>query len=171
MPFRQRYETKQGGYIMPFGKFWGLHIFQSLIKGSWSWYKTCHENGSEKVNVTMDNQTALLPIQGSEPYGGDCTHIMHNWRHLVGNSNWKTTFFHCFRGGNRAADWLDNNSVNQGSKMEIMQIPPLELGRILHEDVIGMTLTRLVSTCFFFVFFCFWALPPFVPKRPKRNWM
>lgn len=102
--------------------------------------------GISKVMLQMDNQAAILALQGSDDYGGECAHIVQHCRNLIINNSWEVLLRHVYREGNRAADWLANVGVMQNSRMELIQVPPLELGRILHEDLMGVARPRLVAS-------------------------
>lgn len=65
---------------------------------------------------------------------------------------------HVYREGNRAADRLVNRAVEQAGGMDIPEAPPLELRRILDEDVQGVAVPRLAFIClvlFFYSCICF----------------
>lgn len=102
--------------------------------------------GISKVMLQMDNQAAILALQGSDDYGGECAHIVQHCRNLIINNSWEVLLRHVYREGNRAADWLANVGVMQNSRIELIQVPPLELGRILHEDLMGVARPRLVAS-------------------------
>ena len=92
----------------------------------------------------MDNQAAVYSLRGIEEFGGVCTHIIHRCREMIGDPSWMVEIKHCYREGNRAADWLANQGVFQNNKIELIQVPPLNLGRILFEDVVGVAMPRFI---------------------------
>ncbi|KAK1376046.1 hypothetical protein POM88_032239 [Heracleum sosnowskyi] len=95
--------------------------------------------GIRHLMIQMDSLSCIYSLQSSEPYGKECVHIVHQCRDLIKNNNWEVTFFHCYREGNRAADWLANQGVVQDTRVQMIQVPPLELSCILHEDLDGVS--------------------------------
>lgn len=87
--------------------------------------------GVKKIMIQMDNVAAVSAISNDEPYGRDCVHVIHSCRNMIKNNDWEVSIFHVYREGNRAADWLANVGVQQNSKFEMIQVPPLELGKIM----------------------------------------
>lgn len=61
-----------------------------------------------KLQIQMDNQAAVIALQDNEAYGGACTHIIHRCRKLIEDPTWVVEIKHCYREGNRVADWLAN---------------------------------------------------------------
>lgn len=88
--------------------------------------------------VQMDNQVAIQLLRGSETYGGDCVHILHTRRNIIMINCWEVSLHHVYREGNRPIYWLPNVGVVQTTKMEMVQASLLELGRIIHEDSMGV---------------------------------
>lgn len=99
-----------------------------------------------RLQVQMDNQVAVLALKNNDMYGGACIHIINRCWKLIEDSNWIVDIKHCYREGNRVADWLANQGVLQNNKVKFIQAPPpsLNLGRILFEDVVGVALPRFI---------------------------
>lgn len=116
----------QCAYSLNFG---ACHAFMAEIKAVEFGLGLAKRMRISKLQVQMDNQAVVLALQGTETYGGVCTHIIRRCREMLGDPSWIVVVKHCYREGNRAADWLANQEVCQNNKTELIQVPPLNLGR------------------------------------------
>lgn len=87
----------------------------------------------------------LQVIQNDDFQGGECHHIINHCRFLLKEEDWEVRLVHCYREGNRAADWLANQGVELDDRLQVITTIPNALGRILDEDLTGMAWPRLVN--------------------------
>lgn len=102
--------------------------------------------GIQKLMIQMDNKYGIFALQSSEPYGRECIHIVQQCQILIKNHSQEVKLFHYYREDNRATNWLANQGVLQTTKLDLIQVPPLELDRLLHQDLVGVAWPRLVSS-------------------------
>lgn len=110
--------------------------------------------GIRKLIVQIDSLSGILALKSMEPYGGVCVHIINHCRTLLNKQEWEVVLVHCYREGNRAADWLANKGVGQANKVDVIEDPPPELRRIIAEDIRGVELPPLLIVVYCFFFFC-----------------
>lgn len=80
--------------------------------------------GSLKLQIQMDNLVVIWTLQGTDNYGGECTHIIHHCRKIITDGSWEVEIIHVYREGNRHVDWLANQGINQNNNIELIQVPP-----------------------------------------------
>lgn len=56
----------------------------------------------------MNNQAVVWALNGTEQYGGECSHVIEQCRKNLNSPDWEVKVIHCYSEGNRAADWLAN---------------------------------------------------------------
>lgn len=123
----------QVAYSLNFGS---CTSFKAEIKAVEYGLELATRMGVAKLQVQMDNKAAVSALNGIDDYGGKCVHMIHNCRRLISDPRWTVEVKHCYREANRAADWLPNQGVSQNNKIVLTQVSPLNLGRILHDDVV-----------------------------------
>lgn len=72
-----------------------------------------------------------------------CVHELNYCRAKINEDSWEVKVSHIYREGNRAADWLANLGASHASRLIILSNIPVELSRILEEDIRGVALPRL----------------------------
>lgn len=97
----------------------------------------------KKLEIHMDNLACVQFLNGKENGRGLCTHELNRCRQLIDTEGWEVIITHVFREGNRAADWLANHGVSKACRLHILDSIPVDLSRILEEDVRGVALPRL----------------------------
>ncbi|KAL2896029.1 hypothetical protein RDABS01_037813, partial [Bienertia sinuspersici] len=55
-------------------------------------------------------------LQNDEYVGGECFHILNHCRNCIRNPTWEVRLEHCYREGNKVADWLANRGVTQNER-------------------------------------------------------
>lgn len=100
--------------------------------------------GIRKLQLQMDNNALVLIFKDNDNYLGECSHDISHCKKLIMKDDWEVEVKHVYREANQAADWLANQGVSQNNKHELIQVPPLALGRILYNDVVGVALPRLI---------------------------
>lgn len=96
------------------------------------------------LEVQLDSQACVQVMQDTSPAMGECAHVINDCRSMLNNPEWRVTVVHIYREGNRAADWLANFGVAQNVRFHMFQSVPLELSRILDEDIRGVAFPRQV---------------------------
>lgn len=90
--------------------------------------------------IQLDNMACVQALQSTSSGSGECAHLINFCRSLISEANWEVKVEHVFREGNRAADLLANLGVTQLSRSELLEEPPLELSRIIDEDIRGVAM-------------------------------
>lgn len=96
-----------------------------------------------QLEVQVDSLTCVQAISSKHPSQGECIHELNYCRTMLGKEDWTVKLIHVYREGNRAADWLANSGVSQANNFIILDNPPVELNRIIEEDIQGVALPRL----------------------------
>ncbi|KAL2937362.1 hypothetical protein RDABS01_020811 [Bienertia sinuspersici] len=104
-----------------------------------------HEMGFMKVIIQMDNAACIQSLLKEDYNGGDCYFILEKCGKLLKFNGWTIELQHCFREGNRVADALANQGVQQTEKLLIFHEIPDGLGSLLNNDIAGVALPRLVN--------------------------
>uniref|UniRef100_A0A803N5K6 RNase H type-1 domain-containing protein n=1 Tax=Chenopodium quinoa TaxID=63459 RepID=A0A803N5K6_CHEQI len=100
--------------------------------------------GITKLQIQLDNQAVVQILTNSSEYSGECIHDVNHCKKLIARPEWNVEVKHVYREANQVADWLANQGVQQNNKFQLIQVSPLALGRILHNDVVGVALPRFV---------------------------
>lgn len=96
-----------------------------------------------KLEIHVDNLACVQFLNTREAGSGDNARELNYCRMLLDDDSWETKIFHVYREGNRVADWLTIHIVYQESRLIIIDNIPIELSRILEEDIRGVALPRL----------------------------
>ncbi|KAL2922892.1 hypothetical protein RDABS01_014383 [Bienertia sinuspersici] len=75
------------------------------------------ELGIPKLIVQMDNSACVQALLQDEFLGGECYHILNHCREFIKHENWVVQVQHCYREGNKVADWLANKAVQQEERL------------------------------------------------------
>ena len=94
----------------------------------------------------MDNKTCIHLVQSDELIRNALRSLVIQCRELIAKSNGKFVLEHCYREGNRAADWLANKGIDGTHVTKIRLNPPLELCNIVRDDIIGVSLPRILNS-------------------------
>lgn len=97
-----------------------------------------------KLVVQIDNLACVQEQQEATPSRGEHTHLINKCLSLINGTSWTIKIIHVYREENRAADWLANQGVAQSIAVQNLDFAPVELLRILREDIRGVSYPRQV---------------------------
>lgn len=94
--------------------------------------------------VQLDNLACVQVLRSKKWERNECSHLIEHAIKLIESPAWTVKIIHVYREGNRAADWLANHGVAQHIRLQIFPSAPLELSRIIDEDIRGVAIPRLI---------------------------
>ncbi|KAL9241913.1 hypothetical protein vseg_015970 [Gypsophila vaccaria] len=99
-----------------------------------------------KLLVHMDNSPCVDFFRSDQLLSNNLHPLVQRCRELLTLNGWEVHINHVFREANRAADWLDNQSVHSSPTTTVLDSSPAELRSILREDVLRVSFPRLVNS-------------------------
>lgn len=122
----------QGELIRGYSANFGIcSSFRAEIKAVAYGLDLAKSLGIQHLVIQMDNLACIQMISSQDYGGGACHHLLNRCRALINDGNWRIRLEHCYREGNKAADYLANHGVIQEDRIKIIQEANLELKRIL----------------------------------------
>lgn len=141
------FSDSSGGFILAFySNFGSCTAYKAELRAVAHGLDIARTRGVNKLLIQMHNLACIQVIQSEEFQGGQCHHIINHCRYLVKKEDWEVKLVHCYREGNRAADWLANRGVEFDGNLHLLEDAPTPLGRILHEDLVGVEWPRVVHS-------------------------
>ncbi|KAJ9152525.1 hypothetical protein P3X46_026085 [Hevea brasiliensis] len=103
------------------------------------------DSGYRKVEVDMDSLATIHLILGSLAANAHYSFLLVQIHGLL-KWSWQVALSHCYREANRVADVLANLEVTTKDHYQLLQVPPAIVTGLLHEDVQGVAMSRLVQS-------------------------
>ncbi|KAF2316210.1 hypothetical protein GH714_041551 [Hevea brasiliensis] len=98
-----------------------------------------------KVEVDMDSLATIHLVLGSPAANAHYSFLLLQIHGLL-KWSWQVALSHCYREANRVADVLANLEVTTTDHYQLLQIPLAIVTGLLHEDVQGVAMSRLVQS-------------------------
>ncbi|XP_074267339.1 uncharacterized protein LOC141590668 [Silene latifolia] len=99
-----------------------------------------------KLLVHKDNSTCVDFFQKDQLLSHGLRPLVQQCKELIKLGGWPVKIDHSYREANRAADWLANEGVTSVPSVTVLSAPPHNLRSILREDVLGVSLSRVVAS-------------------------
>lgn len=136
----------RGGFIKAFAANYGVcTAYKAEMKVVLQGLKMARDLGVSKLIIQMDNLACIQVLKNEDYHGGECFQIIKQCWTLLRCEDWDIKLMHCYREANRVADWLANRGAIQDLKVEFFQEASQGLARLLHDDVAGVALPRVVN--------------------------
>lgn len=97
-----------------------------------------------QLEAQLDNLSCIQALNKDSIVGGECVHELRSCHSMLNDASRKIKLIHVYREGNRAAHWLANQGVAHTNNLSILESVPIDLIKILEEDVRGVATPCLV---------------------------
>lgn len=128
------------GFTLHLG--WGTILKAEIFAIYWAIY-LAWERGYRKVVIESDSEVAVQkfhqPVAVRDPF----YHVLVRSRRLL-QQEWYCWVNHVYREANLCADFMANLALSGGRELSLYADPPMGIGRLLQDDLIGVARPRAV---------------------------